>query len=153
MYMSTQNKKARPAQCTSKSSSALDLQSENNACHTRISISLLEACFETALLRCSGEEWWKCSQTLSTDAQLHLPPSPTFCHPSFQLHPLTGEGDGWVGNGLWTCRQPENKREVGAKIQPTLPHSLSHTFTLGQERTGIRRRAPVMVGLFVDAAI
>ena len=130
MYMSTQNKKARPAQCTSKSSSVLDLQSENNACHTRISISLLEACFETALLRWSGEEWWKCSQTLST-ALMHnctshlLPPSASHL---FSFTPSQGRKMGGWETGFGHAGSQKIKgRSVQKSSQPFLILFLTHS--------------------------
>ena len=73
------------------------------------------------------------------------------CAGHFQLYPLTGEGDGWVGNGLWTCRQPENKGVGWCKEKPPNPSSFSFShlhITVGTNR---QRTAGGMVGLFVDS--
>ena len=56
--------------------------------------------------------------------------------PIFSALPTHRWADGWVGNGLWTRRQPENKGGC-AKIHPS-SFSFSHVFTLGQEQRGVR---------------
>ena len=65
----------------------------------------------------------------------------TVAPPIFSALPTHRWADGWVGNGLWTRRQPENKG-VCAKNPPFLILFL----------TRIHTRVHVLQGLLVDAA-